>query len=160
MRELLQADQGPRASLYPLYACFYNILPFVKCFPHRLQGKAGRAGAGGGRWKRRLTATLLGTSISLLQLPRWIFFLVWIKIYFSLFPQLYGILTPCRWEGGDLTKWDIEQVFGTITCLLKTPPQSSPPLTEISFYQLHSFNTASTGSSLAPQLIPPSASPL
>ena len=73
MRELLQADQGPRASLYPLYACFYNILPFVKCFPHRLQGRAGWAG-GGGRWKRRLTATLLGTSISLLQLPRWIFF--------------------------------------------------------------------------------------
>ena len=51
------------------------------------------------------------------------------------FPPLVVVV-----KRGDLTKWDIEQVFGTITCLLNTPTPNlphPPPNTEISFHGHH-----------------------
>ena len=51
------------------------------------------------------------------------------------FPPLVVVV-----KRGDLTKWDIEQVFGTITCLLNTPTPNlphPPPNTEISFHRHH-----------------------
>ena len=57
--------------------------------------------------------------------------------------------SPFGGERGDLTKWDIEQVFGTITCLLKTPTPKPHPTTKVSFH----LHCASLGSSLAPHLI-------
>ena len=94
MRELLQANHAHHT---PLYTWFHNTLPHLKRFPHRLQGKVGR----GGRWKRRLTATLLGTSISLR--PFWILFLKtfnYYEFYFS--SKLYGLPTL---GGGGETRW-------------------------------------------------------
>ena len=70
---------------------------------------------------------------SLASILNFILSKVSIAMHFYSSSKLFGILT-LGGERGDLTKWDIEQVFGTITCLLKTPTPKPHPTTKVSFY--------------------------
>ena len=106
-------------------------------FPHRLQGRVGRAGGQGGVGEmeteidRHSFGHLHHSSLASI----WILFCQKFQFLwtFILHPNSLKF-SPFGVERGDLTKWDIEQVFGTITCLLKTPTPMPHPTTKVSFY--------------------------
>ena len=134
MRELLQADhahhthstRGSTISFHP-WTAFHT-----GCWVE-LGGRAGRSGGdGNGDWP-----SLFWAPPSLF--PSFHFEFYFVK-NFNCYAFLFFIQTPRNShplfgvERGDLTKWDIEQVFGTITCLLKTPTPKPHPTTKVSFY--------------------------